>query len=80
MDALPLRLRSADDYPLAAGPLVGFAQAPLADVLSVFAGRELGDARLVALEMQALEHRLEHVIMRKQEQVDTLERARRTRG
>jgi bacterioferritin len=28
-------------------------------------------------ESEALEHRLEHLIMRKQEQVDTLERARR---
>jgi bacterioferritin (cytochrome b1) len=28
-------------------------------------------------ESEALEHRLEHIIMRKQEQVDTLERARR---
>ena len=27
-------------------------------------------------ESEALEHRLEHIIMRKQEQVDTLERAR----
>jgi bacterioferritin (cytochrome b1) len=29
-------------------------------------------------DSEALEHRLEHLIMRKQEQVDTLERARRT--
>jgi bacterioferritin len=29
-------------------------------------------------ESEALEHRLEHLIMRKQEQVDALERARRT--
>jgi hypothetical protein len=28
-------------------------------------------------ESEALEHRLEHLIMRKQEQVDTLQRARR---
>ncbi len=80
MDALPLQLRSADAYALAAGSLVGFAYATRADLLSGVVGRALDDACLVELEMQALEHRREHVIMRKQEQVDTLERARRTRG
>jgi bacterioferritin (cytochrome b1) len=36
--------------------------------------------RLIELEREALEHRLEHMIMRKQEQVDTLLRARRPAG
>src|ERR1041385_3839232 len=126
--ALPLQLRSAAAYTLAAGSITGFEYLGLTQVLWQFAEAELADARrlvekivtlggepvdaiegfglpkdgtgivnrLVELEREAiealqdtipatgltgdseaLEHRLEHMIMRKQEQVDTLLRAQR---
>jgi len=126
--ALPLQLRSATAYTLAAGSVVGFAYAPLGELLWRFAARDLEDARRLAEKIttlggtlndsvppfavadhpeatigrlievesetiealqdiipstghdgpsEALEHRLEHIIMRKQEQVDALQRARR---
>jgi bacterioferritin (cytochrome b1) len=126
--ALPLQLRSAAAYTIAAGSITGFQYMGLTDVLWRFAQQELEDvrrlvekvvtlggrppgeapsfdlpaepdgaiARLIEFEREALEslqdvipstghtgesealeHRLEHLIMRKQEQVDTLERARR---
>ena len=126
--ALPLQLRSATAYTLAAGSVVGYAYAPLGELLWQFATRDLEDARRLAEKIttlggdlgdsvpafsvgehpertierlidiesetiealqdiipstghdgrsEALEHRLEHIIMRKQEQVDALERARR---
>jgi bacterioferritin (cytochrome b1) len=127
--ALPLQLRSAAAYTMAAGSITGFQYLGLSDVLWRFAEADLADARrlvekivtlggepidrvdgfdlprdgdgivarLVELETEAietlqdtipatghtgdseaLEHRLEHMIMRKQEQVDTLLRARRS--
>jgi bacterioferritin (cytochrome b1) len=126
--ALPLQLRSATAYTVAAGSLTGFQYMGLSDLLWRFAQSELEDVRrlvekVVTLggrppdevpafglppdadaaierligferealeslqdvipstghtgESEALEHRLEHMIMRKQEQVDTLERAKR---
>ena len=126
--ALPLQLRSAAAYTMAAGSITGFQYLGLADLLWRFAEADLGDARrlvekvitlggkpidtvtgfdlppdghsivtrLIELETEAiealqdtipatghtgdseaLEHRLEHIIMRKQEQVDTLIRAQR---
>jgi bacterioferritin (cytochrome b1) len=126
--ALPLQLRSAAAYTVAAGSLTGFQYVGLSDLLWRFAQSELHDVRrlvekVVTLggrppgevpafglppdadaaieqlvtferealeslqdvipatghtgESEALEHRLEHIIMRKQEQVDALERARR---
>jgi bacterioferritin (cytochrome b1) len=126
--ALPLQLRSALAYTVAAGSLTGFQYIGLTDLLWRFAQLELEDsrrliekvvtlggeppsaapehglpegpdamiARLIEQETEtierlqdvipstghtgdseALEHRLEHMIMRKQEQVDALERARR---
>ena len=126
--ALPLQLRSAAAYTMAAGSVTGFQYLGLADLLWRFAEQDLADARrlvekvvtlggepidsvtgfdlpadgkgivtrLVELEIEAiealqdtipatghtgdseaLEHRLEHIIMRKQEQVDTLRRALR---
>lgn len=126
--ALPLQLRSAVAYTIAAGSVTGFAYTPLGPQLWTFAAAELEDARrlvekvvalggvpstevaevvhhpeapetiawLIEVETEvverlqdvipatgqtgpseALEHRLEHLIMRKQEQIDTLERARR---
>ena len=129
--ALPLQLRSAIAYTMAAGSITGFAYQGLAELLWRCAEAELADARrlvekivtlggspddsagrfelpregdgivarLVELEQEAiealqdtipatghtgdseaLEHRLEHMIMRKQEQVDTLIRASRGRG
>lgn len=126
--ALPLQLRSAAAYTMAAGSITGFEYLGLADVLWRFAQDDLADARrlvekivtlggepidsvtgfdlppagdgivarLIELETEAieslqdvipatghtgdseaLEHRLEHMIMRKQEAVDTLLRARR---
>ena len=125
--ALPLQLRSAAAYTMAAGSITGFRYATLSDTLWRFAEADLGDARrlvekivtlggkpvdrvegfglpadgaaiverLIELETEAiealqdtipatghtgdseaLEHRLEHMIMRKQEAVDTLRRAR----
>jgi bacterioferritin (cytochrome b1) len=126
--ALPLQLRSAAAFTMAAGSFTGFEHVGLTGVLWQFAQAELEDvrrlvekvvtlggrpptevpqfelpaktveavARLIELEREALEslqdvipstghtgesealeHRLEHTIMRKQEQIDTLERARR---
>jgi bacterioferritin (cytochrome b1) len=126
--ALPLQLRSAAAYTLAAGSLTGFEYLGLSDLLGRYALADLEDARrlvekIVTLggrpadgvptfelpaggkgivkalieyeteaiealqstipatghtgDSEALEHRLEHMIMRKQEQVDTLLRASR---
>jgi bacterioferritin (cytochrome b1) len=126
--ALPLQLRSAAAYTVAAGSITGFEYLGLSELLWCFAEAELSDARrliekvvtlggepadrvegfglpqqgdeivgrLIELEKEAiealqdtipatghtgdseaLEHRLEHMIMRKQEQVDTLLRAKR---
>src|SRR5687768_783119 len=126
--ALPLQLRSAAAYTMAAGSITGFEYLGLADLLWRFAEADLADSRrlvekivtlggkpvdkvtgfdlpddgdgivgrLIELETEAiealqdvipstghtgdseaLEHRLEHMIMRKQEQVDTLRRAQR---
>jgi bacterioferritin (cytochrome b1) len=126
--ALPLQLRSAAAYTMAAGSITGFEYLGLSDLLWRFAEADLADtrrlvekivtlggepvdsvdgfdlphssdgivARLIELEQEtiealqdtipatghtgdseALEHRLEHIIMRKQEQVDTLIRAQR---
>jgi bacterioferritin (cytochrome b1) len=126
--ALPLQLRSAAAYTMAAGSITGFEFTGLSDLLWRFAEADLADARrlvekivtlggrpidevkgfdlpesgdgivkrLIELEREtiealqdtipatghtgdseALEHRLEHIIMRKQEQVDTLLRASR---
>jgi bacterioferritin (cytochrome b1) len=128
--ALPLQLRSAAAFTMAAGSITGFEYFGLSDVLWRFAESDLADARrlvekvvtlggepvdsitgfdlpregagivdrLIELETEtiealqdvipstghtgdseALEHRLEHIIMRKQEQVDTLRRAQRAR-
>ena len=127
--ALPLQLRSAAAYTMAAGSITGFQYLGLSDLLWRFAEAELIDARhlvekivtlggtptdsvtgfglptepdqaigrLIELETEAiealqdtipatghtgdseaLEHRLEHIIMRKQEAVDALIRASRT--
>jgi bacterioferritin (cytochrome b1) len=127
--ALPLQLRSATAYTIAAGSITGFEYLGLSDLLWQFAEADLADARrlvekivtlggepvdsvdgfgmppdgpaivsrLIELEREAiealqdtipatghtgdseaLEHRLEHMIMRKQEQVDTLLRVRRS--
>jgi bacterioferritin (cytochrome b1) len=127
--ALPLQLRSAAAFTMAAGSITGFNYVGLTEVLWSFAQADLADARrlvekivtlggspvdsvtgfdlpedgerivdrLIELETEAiealqdtipatghtgdseaLEHRLEHIIMRKQEQVDTLLRARRS--
>jgi bacterioferritin (cytochrome b1) len=126
--ALPLQLRSANAYTIAAGSLTGFEYVGLGEQLWRFAQAELDDIRrlvekvttldgrppssapsfelpadppgaieaLIGFEREAieslqdvipatghtgdseaLEHRLEHTIMRKQEQVDALERARK---
>src|SRR4051812_3267480 len=126
--ALPLQLRSAAAYTIAAGSITGFEYLGLSQLLWKFAEADLDDARrlvekivtlgvepvkeisglglpkqgdaivkrLIELEQEAiealqdtipatghtgdseaLEHRLEHIIMRKQEQVDTLLRAQR---
>jgi bacterioferritin (cytochrome b1) len=127
--ALPLQLRSAAAFTVAAGCITGFQHVPLAGLLWSYAEAELADtrrlveklvtlggtpadgvggfglpedgedivARLIELETEtiealqaaipatghtgdseALEHRIEHMIMRKQEQVDALIRAQRT--
>jgi bacterioferritin (cytochrome b1) len=126
--ALPLQLRSAAAFTMAAGSITGFQYLGVAELLWRFAEADLADSRrlvekivtlggkpidnitgfdlpsdgdgivsrLVELETEAiealqdtipatghtgdseaLEHRLEHMIMRKQEQVDTLLRAQR---
>ena len=124
--ALPLQLRSAAAFTMAAGAITGVEYLGLSELLWRFAEADLADARrlvekivtlggspadsvtgfdlprdgegivrrLIELEREtiealqdtipatghtgdseALEHRLEHMIMRKQEQVDTLLRA-----
>ena len=129
--ALPLQLRSATAYTIAAAKITGFQYLGISDLLWRFAEADLADARrltekivtlggtpadsvdgfglpadgagivdrLIELEREAiealqdtipatghtgdseaLEHRLEHMIMRKQEQVDTLLRARVNRS
>jgi bacterioferritin (cytochrome b1) len=126
--ALPLQLRSAAAFTMAAGSITGFEYLGLGDLLWRFAEADLADTRrlvekvvtlggrpveevdgfdlpqesdtivkrLIELEREAiealqdtipatghtgdseaLEHRLEHIIMRKQEQVDTLVRTQR---
>jgi bacterioferritin (cytochrome b1) len=126
--ALPLQLRSAAAYTIAAASITGFEYLGLTELLWRFAQADLDDARrltekivtlggapvdsvsgfglsgdgpaivgrLIELEREAiealqdtipatghtgdseaLEHRLEHIIMRKQEQVDTLLRTQR---
>ena len=126
--ALRLQYRSALQYVIAAGSMVGYAYSHFGQSLWAFAQEELADARrlvekittlgaepttdvaelaysddpteligrLIEFEQEAtealqaaiaptgrearseaLEHRLEHMIMRKHEQVDFLERARR---
>ena len=126
--ALPLQLRSAAAFTIAAGSMTGFQYLGMSDLLWRFAAADLEDARrlvekIVTLggrpadgvpafelpaggdgivarliefeteaiealqstipatghtgDSEALEHRLEHTIMRKQEQVDTLLRASR---
>jgi bacterioferritin (cytochrome b1) len=126
--ALPLQLRSAAAYTMAAGSITGFQYLGLSEMLWRSAEADLADARrlaekvvtlggkpadrvegfglpadgdaivarLIELETEtiealqdtipatghtgdseALEHRLEHIIMRKQEAVDSLIRARR---
>jgi bacterioferritin (cytochrome b1) len=126
--ALPLQMRSAAAFTMAAGSITGFEYLGLSELLWRFAEADLADtrrlvekvvtlggdpidsvsgfdlphssdgivARLIELEREtiealqdtipatghtgdseALEHRLEHIIMRKQEQVDTLLRAQR---
>jgi bacterioferritin (cytochrome b1) len=126
--ALPLQLRSAAAFTMAAGSITGFQYLGVAELLWRFAEADLADSRrlvekivtlggkpidnitgfdlpsdgdgivsrLVELETEviealqdtipatghtgdseALEHRLEHMIMRKQEQRDTLTRAAR---
>ena len=126
--ALPLQLRSAAAFTMAAGSITGFEYMGLSNLLWSFAEADLADTRrlvekvvtlggrpvdevdgfdlpedsdaivkrLIELEREtiealqdtipatghtgdseALEHRLEHIIMRKQEQVDTLVRAQK---
>jgi len=126
--ALPLQLRSAAAFTIAAGSITGYQYLGLSDLLWRFAAADLEDARrlvekIVTLggrptdgipgfelptegegivarliefetetiealqntipatghtgDSEALEHRMEHMIMRKQEQVDTLLRASR---
>jgi bacterioferritin (cytochrome b1) len=126
--ALRLQYRSALGYTAAAGSVVGFSYAHLAESLWSFAQRDLEDARRLVEKIvtfgalptseiaplrsfaapaqlidwlieaeeeatealqdciaptgrearsEALEHRMEHMIMRKQEQIDLLQRARR---
>jgi bacterioferritin (cytochrome b1) len=129
--ALRLQYRSAAQYTLAAGSMVGFAYSHFASSLWGFAEADLADARRLVEKIktlgadpttdiaplsysadptelieriieqenecaealqasieptgreaksEAIEHRLEHMIMRKQEQIDLLERARREPG
>lgn len=129
--ALRLQYRSAIQYTLAAGSMVGFAYSHFGTSLWQFAQADLEDARRLVEKIktlgadpttdvaplryskdpveligqliedenecaealqasieptgrearsEAIEHRLEHVIMRKQEQIDLLERARREPG
>jgi len=127
-NALPLQIRSAAAFTMAAASITGFQYVGLTDLLWRFAQAELEDVRrltekVVTLggrpptsapdfklpeqpdaaveqlidwekdatdalqdvipatghtgDSEALEHRLEHIIMRKQEQIDSLLRARR---
>ena len=129
--ALRLQYRSALQYALAAGSMVGFAYSHFGESLWQFAEADLADARRLVEKIrtlgaepttdiaplryshdpteliegliedetecanalqasiaptgrearsEALEHRLEHMIMRKQEQIDLLERARSEPG
>jgi bacterioferritin (cytochrome b1) len=129
--ALRLQYRSAIQYTLAAGSMVGFAYSHFGASLWQFAQADLEDARRLVEKIktlgadpttdvaplryskdpvelierliedenecaealqasieptgreaksEAIEHRLEHMIMRKQEQIDLLERARREPG
>ena len=129
--ALRLQYRSAVQYALAAGSMVGFAYSHFGQSLWSFAQEDLADARRLVEKIttlgsepttdmaplgyesdpvaligriveqetectealqaaigptgrearsEAIEHRLEHIIMRKQEQIDLLERARREPG
>jgi bacterioferritin (cytochrome b1) len=129
--ALRLQYRSATEYTLAAGSMVGFAYSHFGTSLWEFAQSDLADARRLVEKVktlgadpttdiapmsyskdpvelietliehetecaealqasieptgreaksEAIEHRLEHMIMRKQEQIDLLERARREPG
>jgi bacterioferritin (cytochrome b1) len=129
--ALRLQYRSAVQYTLAAGSMVGFAYSHFGHSLWEFAEADLADARRLVEKIktlgadpttdvaplrysndpveligyliedenecaealqasieptgrearsEAIEHRLEHMIMRKQEQIDLLERARREPG
>ena len=129
--ALRLQYRSAVQYALAAGSMVGFAYSHFGQSLWHFAQEDLADARRLVEKIttlgaaptteiaplgyaadpvelidriveqetectealqaaigptgrearsEAIEHRLEHIIMRKQEQIDLLERARREPG
>jgi bacterioferritin (cytochrome b1) len=129
--ALRLQYRSATQYTLAAGSMVGFAYSHFGTSLWAFAQADLEDARRLVEKIktlgadptievapmryskdpteligyliedetectealqasigptgrearsEAIEHRLEHIIMRKQEQIDLLERARREPG
>ena len=129
--ALRLQYRSALQYTLAAGSVVGFSYSHFGTSLWEFAEADLADARRLVEKIttlgadpttdvaplrysqdpveligqliedetecaealqasieptgreaksEAIEHRLEHMIMRKQEQIDLLERARREPG
>jgi bacterioferritin (cytochrome b1) len=129
--ALRLQYRSAVQFTLAAGSMVGFAYSHFGASLWSFARSDLEDARRLVEKIktlgadpttdmaplyysrdpvelierlieaenecaealqasieptgreaksEAIEHRLEHMIMRKQEQIDLLERARREPG
>jgi bacterioferritin (cytochrome b1) len=129
--ALRLQYRSALQYMVASGSMVGFAYSHFRETLWGFAEADLADARRLVEKLttlgaepttdvaplryssdpddliagliecetetaealqasigptgrearsEALEHRLEHMIMRKQEQIDLLERARREPG
>src|SRR5215217_4361605 len=93
-DALRLQHRSLIEYTLVGAAMTGFQYVGIAPQLAEFARAEADDARRLAETIEALqasieptgregrsealEHRLEHIIMRKQEQVDFLERAKRT--
>jgi len=79
--ALVLQNRSALQYSLTAGSLLGFEYAGITGELAGFAQAELQDAIAFTgrdATSEAVEHRLEHTITRKQEQVDALIRASRT--
>src|SRR5688500_16035512 len=84
--ALRLQHRSVLHYSLVAGSVIGLEYQAHAAKMREHALSELEEAtRLVEkitarggeAASEAVEHRLEHIIMRKQEQVDYLLRARR---